>query len=529
LSEALGPADVEQLAAWGIDIEEAERQLALLREFAAPASRVPPFRLLRPCTPGDGVRRLADDERASLRVVWRRAAATGGAVKMVPASGAATRMFSSLLALLDEESFPTTAELQRRAVAGDGSARDLDRLWRELPRLPFFDELAAICVQRGTTIGELRERRDGERLLRLVLTSRGLGLAGLPKGLVAFHRYADGERTAVEEQIVEGAAYLADDARRCRFHFTVAREWQSRFAREVDAAARRLRRAHGVEVEASFSVQETSTDTLAGTETGEPFRDDEGRLLLRPGGHGALLGNLQAVDGRWVLLKNIDNVRPESAHALVAEWQEALGGLLVLLEERAHELVRQLRTAGDQASDALVDEAERFLADELQLPAAAAWAERPGRERARLALDRLERPLRVCGVVENRGEPGGGPFWVVRPDGEVSAQIVEKAEIGDDEEQLSTFARSTHFNPVQIAAALRDSDGNAFDLARHVDPRAVFLARKSHGGRPLLALERPGLWNGGMAGWNTVFVEVPAATFAPVKTVFDLLRPEHQP
>ena len=200
----------------------------------------------------------------------------------------------------------------------------------------------------------------------------------------------------------------------------------------------------------------------------------------------------------------------------------------MLLEERAHDLTHRLN-ADERASDPeLLDQAAAFLADELGVAAAAAWHERPAEQRRRLLLARLDRPLRVCGMVVNRGEPGGGPFWVMRPDGEISAQIVEEAELADDQEQRETFGRSTHFNPVQIAAALRDATGRPHDLARHVDPRAVFLARKSHAGQELLALERPGLWNGGMAGWNTVFVEVPADTFAPVKTMFDLLRPEHQ-
>jgi hypothetical protein len=529
--EILDARDREQLHARGIEVAEAERQLALLGEAAAAGGRTPPFRLLRPCTPGDGIRRLDANQQEALRAAWQRAAASGGAAKMVPASGAATRMFGSLLGLLDLDPFPSGGEMQRRAAQGDVAARDLDRLWRELPRFPFFDELAVVCVARGTPLSELRESRDGRRLLRLLLTDRGLAMAELPKGLLLFHRYPSGSRTAVEEHLFEGARYLADAEQRCRFHFTVGADAVARFGREASEAADRLRRVHGTRSEVTFSTQHASTDTLAATPEGEPFRDEAGALLLRPGGHGALLENLQALDARWVLIKNVDNVRPETAQALVAHWQEVIGGLLVTLEERAHALLRRLRAAEGEATqaDALAD-ATRFLADELQAPAAAARGERPPHEQRRLVEDRLARPLRVVGVVENRGEPGGGPFWVVRPGGEVSPQIVEKAEVPEsDEAQQRTFGASTHFNPVQLAVAFHDADGQRMDLARFVDPRAVFIARKSHGGRPLLALERPGLWNGAMAGWNTVFVEVPAETFAPMKTVFDLLRPEHQP
>ncbi|HXT19853.1 MAG TPA: DUF4301 family protein [Thermoanaerobaculia bacterium] len=529
MTAELSTADLAQLAGRGIDARDAERQLRLLREPPHPP------RLLRPCTVGDGIRRLDAAEQAALREVWQDNAAGSEALKLVPASGAASRMFGSLLPLLDEEPFPTAAELSRRAEAGDASARDLDRLWRELPRFPFFDELAAVCAARGTPLAELRERRDGRRLLRLLLGDDGLGLASRPKGLIPFHHYRDpggGSRTAAEEHLWEGAGSLADDEEGvARYHFTVAPEERDRFAAELAAAADRLRRARGVVAEVSFSVQDPATDTLAITPEGEPFRDDDGSLLLRPGGHGALLANLAALPARWVLLKNVDNVQPERAHELVAHWQEVLGGLLVRLEIAADDHLDAIfRAEGDDADEEeAANAAARFLVEELGVAAAAEWVHLETGERERRLRDRLHRPLRVCGVVENRGEPGGGPFWVERGSNEPSMQIVERAEIGDDPAQAAVFGRATHFNPVQIAAGLRDGDNRPFDLHRYVDERAVFIARKSHGGRPLLALERPGLWNGAMAMWNTVFVEVPAETFAPVKTIFDLLRPEHQP
>jgi uncharacterized protein DUF4301 len=515
----LSAGDRDQLTRRGIDAREAVRQLRLLREPP------PPRRLLRPATVGDGVRRVGENEQESLRAVWREAVATGGATKLVPASGAASRMFASLIAALDEQPFPKPAEIARRAAAGDARARDVERLWRELPRFPFFDDLAAVCAARGTPLAELRERRDGRTLLRRLLTDAGLGLASLPKGLVPFHHYrgsssGSGSRTAAEEHLWEGALYLADGEGVARVHYTVAPEALDAFAAELAGSADRLLRAHGVVAEVTFSTQDASTDTLAATPEGEPFRQDDGSLLLRPGGHGALLGNLAALPCRWALVKNIDNVRPESAHELVSRWQEVIGGLLVELERKAHEHLRRLRRdAGDEATAG----AHAFLVDELSMPPAASALH----VREQL-IERLDRPLRVCGVVENQGEPGGGPFWVAR-DGGASLQIVERAEVDAAADQQAVYASSTHFNPAQIAAGLHDADGRPFELARYVDDDAVFIARKSHAGRELLALERPGLWNGSMARWNTVFVEVPAATFAPVKTVFDLLRPEHQP
>ena len=521
MTAELSAADREQLAARGIPAHEADRQLQLLREWP------PPPRVLRPCTVGDGIRRLSAAEREPLRAAWRAATSAGGAAKLVPASGAATRMFRNLIELLGEQPFPDAAELAHRVHGGNERAVDLERLWRELPRLPFFDALAAVCVAHGTPLPELRERRDGRRLLQLLLTGAGLGLAELPKGLIPFHHYPGaGSRTAAEEHLREAAGHLADREGVLRCHFTVAAEAHDRFAAELAGAADRLLRARGVVAEVELSQQDPATDTLAVDLEGRVFRDDRGRLVLRPGGHGALLSNLAALEARWVLLKNIDNVRPEPAHELVGHWQETLGGLVVVLEARAHELVRALR------AEAPLADAERFLAAELAWdPVAHGVAESlPDEQRRVRLLDRLDRPLRVCGVVENRGEPGGGPYWIERG-GEVSAQIVERSELGihPPEDQLAAFARATHFNPVQIAAALRDADGLPFELQRFVDESAVFFAPKAHGVRSLIALERPGLWNGGMAGWNTVFVEVPAETFAPVKTIFDLLRPEHQP
>ncbi|HVS02284.1 MAG TPA: DUF4301 family protein [Thermoanaerobaculia bacterium] len=517
---SFGEADRRQLSERGIGEAEAERQLALLRQPPQP------FRLLRPCTPGDGIRVLGEEAAEGLVTDQGDAAAAGRFGKLVPASGAATRMFRTLLELLQEDPPPSAEQLARRAGAGDGPAGDALRLLAELPRVPFRDALAAACAARGSDLDTLRERGDAVPVLAALLGPEGLGLADLPKGLVPFHRHPGGEvRTPLEEHLVEGAGYLADGRGACRLHFTVPPEHRERFRAEAQAASARIAARREVRCEVGLSVQEPSTDTLAlDPDTGEPFRDDDGTLLLRPGGHGALLHNLQALGGDLLYLKNIDNVLPEGpAQAAVAHWQRVLGGLLVRLEARARELRRRL--AGEDSRQLLIA-AESFV-EELGRPL-------PGHDpspaaRRRRVLDLLDRPLRVCGVVPNAGEPGGGPFWVRRPDGEISVQIVERAEVpGDDEEQAAVFASSTHFNPVQLACALRDADGLPYELDRFVDPRAVFIARKSHQGRPLLALERPGLWNGAMAGWHTVFVEVPGDTFAPVKTVFDLLRPAHQ-
>jgi len=301
----------------------------------------------------------------------------------------------------------------------------------------------------------------------------------MPKALVPFHHGPGGARTPVDEHLEEAIETVRDARGVCRVHFTVAPEWRGPFKAALHAMTPPLEAVSGAELQVTFSSQDPSTDTLAVDEENNPFRREDGSLLFRPGGHGALLPNLEATWGDVVFVKNIDNVQPRSRAAETILWKKLLAGLLVETLERL----------GD-----------------------------PGR------------PVRVCGVVRNEGEPGGGPFWVAGPDGAPSLQIVEASQVDhSDADQKAIWQSSTHFNPVDLVCALRAPDGTPWNLDRFVDPDTVFIARKSKDGRVLMALERPGLWNGAMSRWHTVLVEVPIGTFTPVKSVFDLLRPEHQP
>jgi hypothetical protein len=308
-----------------------------------------------------------------------------------------------------------------------------------------------------------------------------LDLDRRPKGLIPFHSYPDRSRTAFEEHLVEAAAYTRGADGRCRLHFTVSPEHLTGFEELLDRVGEGYAERLGARFEVGFSVQKPRTDTLAADEDGRPLHDSAGRLHLRPGGHGSLIENLNDLRGDLVFVKNIDNVQPDRSRSVTVEWKKLLAGYLVKLEREASSLLR------------------------------------------------LNRPLRVCGVVPNTGEPGGGPFWVRHGDGTTSRQIVETAQVdASDDAQQRLLRSSTHFNPVDLVCAVRDADGKPHDLREFVDQEAVIITRKTVGGREVRALERPGLWNGGMAGWNTVFVEVPLETFTPVKTVLDLLRPEHQ-
>jgi hypothetical protein len=504
----LTAADRAQLAGRGIPPHEAERQLALLR---APRQ---PTRVHRPCCPGDGIRRLAEEEQAERLARWEEAAAAGRISKLVPASGAASRMFKPLLGALE----------------GQASAES-DTFFAQLDRFPFAADLAAALERRGHDLATLRASgrlEDRQAILRALLTPEGLDYLSLPKGLIPFHRTPDGARTPFEEHLVDATFSTRDRDGVCRLHYTVPPGDEQRFRALLARAAPALAERHGVRFEVGFSFQSPATDTLAVDLEGRPFRQEDGTLLLRPGGHGALLGNLEQL-GRegadLVLIRNIDNVLPQARKARTERWRQLLVGQLAALQSA---VFRHLEGLDDPTPEA-IEAAAAFVTTELQAPLPASFEEAAPATRARLLRERLDRPLRVCGVVRNLGEPGGGPFWAEGPDGEVTLQIVETAQLDpDDRHQQEQLAAATHFNPTDLVCALRDRHGRPFDLERFVDPSTVFLAEKSHEGRPLRALERPGLWNGAMAGWNTVFVEIADETFAPVKTVLDLLRPEHQ-
>ncbi len=469
--------DLSEIAAHGLASNEVARQLALLR------SPPPAIRLERPATLRDGIRHLEPTDQPRLVALAKKAASTGRLSKFVPASGAATRMFQGLL---------------------EPGSREQQTFLTHLDRFPFSPELAPFA---GAPSRDLVAR---------LLDPQGLRYGELPKGLIAFHREGTAVRTAFDEHLAEAAVTVQDSAGRCCVHFTVSPEHQTLFEQRLNEARAWLPASLRLEVD--FSHQQASTDTVALDESGQPFRDEGGILLFRPGGHGALLGNLEASKGDVVLIKNIDNVAPASRLAATARWKQLLTGVFLEVEAQLFAHLEALEAREPRAVEAacVFCETELGLVPEAQ-PTAASL------RRA------LERPMRVCGMVPNTGEPGGGPYWVRSGSGELSLQIVESAQMSlSDPEQRALVSRATHFNPVDLVVGLRDRHGRPWSLADFVDPATAFVTEKVVEGRKLRALEHPGLWNGAMADWLTVFVEVPAATFTPVKTVFDLLRPEHQ-
>lgn len=435
---------------------------------------------------GDGIRVLdaAGIEQAAAR--YDRAKESLRVVKFVPASGAATRMFKDL--------FEFVREGRRTAVVGE--------LLANRRRFAFWPELRTII---GDDADELRTVEN--------IVAEGLRYGETPKGLVSFHRYGDEVRKAVEEHLVEGAQYAAAGGE-VKIHFTVSPEHLTRFEALLAEKIPGYESRFGVKYRISFSVQDPSTDTLAVNPDCTPFRRADGRLLFRPAGHGALIGNLGKIDADIVFVKNIDNVTTDARRGDTVLYKKALAGVLLALQERIFEYLMALEVPGAE-----LEPIAAFIENEL-------CVKLPKDYGTPLLRRVLDRPIRVCGMVRNEGEPGGGPFWVAGADGLETLQIAESNQIAPEKRELMRSA--THFNPVDLVCSFRTSKGGRFDLREFVDPATGFISRKSDGGRELLAQELPGLWNGAMARWNTVFVEVPITTFSPVKVVTDLLRPEHQ-
>lgn len=500
----------QSIAAHGLTMEEVDRQLALFRRG------VSSVRLNRPCIAGDGIVVIPETERPSLMAAYEKARRTYQLMKFVPASGAASRMFREWYRSLAAGGF--VGEAAREAFAVD------------LKRYAFSSDLRATIAAAGGDLDSLIEKGEDATILKAILTEAGLNYGCLPKALLKFHAYPEEGRTALEEHLVEAALYARDAEKVSRVHFTVSPEHES----AVRALLSRVIRDYESRLDTVFAIgistQDPATDTIAVDLEKRPFRDDRGKPVFRPGGHGSLLRNLNLLDEEIIFLKNIDNTVPDRLKAETSLWKRLLAGFLVGLQQEIFASIRLLDGGGgtEEELERITDFAEKRV--NIGLPTGFRGLSLP--ERRSFLFRKLNRPLRVCGMVKNEGEPGGAPFWVEDADGGggSSLQIIEESQIDrNDPKQRAVWLSATHFNPVDLVCGVRDFDGRKFDLPAFVDPATVAITQKSEKGRELLALERPGLWNGSMAFWNTVFVEVPLATFNPVKTVTDLLRPQHLP
>ncbi len=435
-------------------------------------------------------------------------------MKFVPASGAASRMFKNLFEFLGSDNDVPTTDFEKKFFA-------------EIEHFAFFDDLNEACLKNtGKGIHQLIAANDYKSVVSNLLESAGLNYGSLPKGLLKFHKYEDGARTPLEEHLVEGALYASSEGDKVNVHFTVSPEHRALFEKLVTEKSAEYTRKYNVIYNVSFSEQKPSTDTVAADMENLPFRDEKGRLVFRPGGHGALIENLNDLNADIVFIKNIDNVVPDRLKADTVTYKQLIAGVLVTLQKKAFDYIRLIDSG--KYTHQQIEEIIRFVQQDL-------CCRNPkikDLEDGDLVLylkSKLNRPMRVCGMVKNVGEPGGGPFLAYNADGTVSLQILESSQIDmNDPEKKAMFEKGTHFNPVDLVCALRDYKGNNFDLLKYVDKATGFISYKSKNGKELKALELPGLWNGSMSDWNTVFVEVPLTTFNPVKTVNDLLREQHQ-
>ncbi|HJC96708.1 MAG TPA: DUF4301 family protein [Candidatus Phocaeicola gallinarum] len=435
-------------------------------------------------------------------------------VKFVPASGAASRMFKNMFEFLGADYDVPTTDFEKK-------------FFDHIHNFAFYNDLNAACMDNtGKNIDALLAEHNYKAVVSNLLEAAGLNYGSLPKGLLKFHRYADGVRTPLEEHLVEGALYAAGKSGEVNVHFTVSTEHRDLFQKLVDAKVGEYAAKYGIQYHISFSEQKPSTDTIAADMDNKPFRDKDGKLLFRPGGHGALIENLNDLDADIVFIKNIDNVVPDRLKADTVTYKKLLAGVLVTLQQQAFKYL-ELLDSGHYRHDEL-EEIIRFVQHDLRCRK----SDIKNLEDADLVIylrKKLNRPMRVCGMVKNVGEPGGGPFLAYNPDGTVSLQILESSQIDmKDPEKKAMFEQGTHFNPVDLVCAVRDYKGKKFNLLNYVDKATGFISYKSKNGKDLKALELPGLWNGSMSDWNTVFVEVPLTTFNPVKTVNDLLREQHQ-
>lgn len=508
--------DMAYIRQRGGDPETVKQQLIIFQEG------FPYLTVARPATPGDGIWQLSADAIDNKVQAYDQLVAKKDVKKFVPASGAASRMFKALVSYLNDCG-NTNAHQQQQLLE---EHPDVKTFFNQLNRFAFYQDLEHVIEKQGGALPNLIEQGDYAEVLRYLLKPVGLGYENLPKGLIQFHRYEDHARTAFEEQLVEAANYT-NSGNKTALHFTVSPEHEAMFKAHQQDVEDQHAKALETEFDITYSQQQPNTDTIAVHLNNEPFRDKDGYPLFRPGGHGALLNNLNSMQADVIFIKNIDNVVPDRLKGSTYRYKKLLGGILLEYQDRVFQYLEDLESA--KVDQGYLEEVKQFLEKELQVHPPQDLDEWSFEHQLAYCRTKLDRPIRVCGMVKNEGEPGGGPFWVKDEDGSESLQIVEKAQIDtNDEDQQQQLAKSTHFNPVDIACGTKNYRGQRFDLTQFVDHTSGFINEKSKDGKPLKALEHPGLWNGSMAYWNTIFVEVPVITFNPVKTILDLLRDNHQ-
>ncbi|HOT14621.1 MAG TPA: DUF4301 family protein [Bacteroidales bacterium] len=495
------PIQKKQLEEMGISEEQLNQQIqSFIKgfEFAA---------LVRPATINDGIIVPSEKEIEKWTKLYDEYSKTASILKFVPASGAASRMFKNLYEFLDNPSANVGGSIMMRSI--DSFA--------------FYQDLSGALKKLGYDIRTMHNVDDTKIVVETLLTNKGLNYGSLPKGLLKFHAYNNETRTATEEHFVEGLMY-AKGANKLQLHFTISVEHEQLFIAEFEKLKAKYDKE--AELSISYSFQKKSTDTVAVDVNNVPITDKDGKFVFRPGGHGALLENLNDIDADLIFIKNIDNVVPDHLKHVTVKYKKALAGLLVFVKTEINEYINYLE-ANTTISETLKERIATFMLKYMGITLP------KGMDNSVFAAyvkSKLDKPIRVCGMVRNVGEPGGGPFWVLNKKGEANLQIVESSQVDmNNHQQKVIFDGATHFNPVDLVCSTKDYSGFKFNLLRFRDNNAGFISEKSVSGKKVKALELPGLWNGGMAHWITLMVEVPILTFNPVKTYADLLRKEHQP
>ena len=504
----LTPNDINVLKSKGKSEEKLFEELSMLKEG------FPYLKIEAAATPHHGIAVLSPEMENQAEDIWSKYLLSGGKVlKMVPASGAASRMFKDLFAFLNGKEDKPSSDFMKN-------------FFKEIEKFAFFDELNKKCIQLfGKSIASLIEAKRYKDIIKALINKEGLNYGQLPKALLSFHKTLGSVRTAVEEHLVEGAQYASGKDGKVRVHFTVSEDHLPLVNIKFEEIKGKLENEYKVKYDLSTSIQKPSTDTVATNMDGSPYREN-GTLFFRPGGHGALIENLNDLDADIIFIKNIDNVVPDEKRYDTLKYKKIIGGIMVGVKQKADEYCRILSkgTPDENKLQEMID----FLRNVLCI-SHDKCDDMSKDEKAKYILSKLNRPYRVCGMVKNEGEPGGGPFLAYNPDGTVSPQILESTQIDPhNKEAQKMMKEATHFNPVDLVVCTKSWQGKKFNLPDYVDKATGFISIKSREGVEIKALELPGLWNGAMSDWNTILVEVPLSTFNPVKTVNDLLRDAHQ-